>query len=201
MGVNKVNIEKHPISVYLNYLRKLVPDEDAYLNFKSYTYQKKSFNDECKEHITPLKMVDISWLENVSNSLMWNEELAITSIIDSGNGRFFIPMIDLSIKDLVRASSAPSINKFISYWDMDFFVFNSGRSFHLYGNKLFSSDRLWIKFMSSLLLLNEPGQQQIIDSRWVGHRLMAGYSALRLTNKTNQYKRYPIFVGMLTEYI
>ena len=85
-----------------------------------------------------------------------------------------------------------------SYWSMEFAIFDSGRSFHAYGNRLLSTEE-WIQFMGSLLLLNEPGKNKLIDTRWIGHRLMAGYSSLRWSCNTRWYKRFPTFIGLLSE--
>ena len=54
----------------------------------------------------------------------------------------------------------------------------------------------WIKFMGSLLLLNIPGKIKIVDSRWVGHRLLGGYASLRWSNNTRQYKRFPVLIDV-----
>jgi hypothetical protein len=51
--------------------------------------------------------------------------------------------------------------------------------------------------MGSLLLLNKPSGFKLIDERWVGHRIMAGYSALRWSCNTKQYKKMPTQIGYL----
>jgi hypothetical protein len=55
---------------------------------------------------------------------------------------------------------------------------NSGRSYHLYLGALFSQAE-WVAFMGRVLLLNLRDQPPTVDPRWIGHRLMAGYGALR----------------------
>lgn len=55
---------------------------------------------------------------------------------------------------------------------------HSGRSFHLYLGTLFSQTE-WVSFMGRVLLLNLRDQPPTVDPRWIGHRLMAGYGALR----------------------
>ena len=60
----------------------------------------------------------------------------------------------------------------------------SGRSYHLYMEPLFNPAE-WVAFMGRVLLLNFRDQPPTIDPRWIGHRLMAGYGALRWSaNKT-----------------
>lgn len=55
---------------------------------------------------------------------------------------------------------------------------DSGQSYHLYMGTLFSQTE-WVAFMGRVLLLNLRNQPPTIDPRWIGHRLMAGYGALR----------------------
>lgn len=64
--------------------------------------------------------------------------------------------------------------------------FSSGRSFHGYGEDLLI-ERDWIKFMGLLLLANRPRLEPTVDPRWIGHRLLAGYAALRWTRNTSHY--------------
>jgi hypothetical protein len=72
-------------------------------------------------------------------------------------------------------------------------IFSSGRSYHLYANALLS-DKEWVNFMGRILLINPPGGPEIVDSRWIGHRLLAGYASLRWTRNTAAYKQPPEFV-------
>ncbi len=64
--------------------------------------------------------------------------------------------------------------------------FSSGRSFHGYGSGLLSKDH-WIQLMGLLLLANKPRMEPTVDPRWIGHRLLGGYSALRWTKNTSYY--------------
>lgn len=62
---------------------------------------------------------------------------------------------------------------------------NSGRSFHLYLGALFGHAE-WVSFMGRVLLLNLRDQPPTIDPRWIGHRLMAGYGALRWSDNVRK---------------
>jgi len=73
------------------------------------------------------------------------------------------------------------------------FFFNSGRSLHGYGLRLLTYVE-WVSFMGTLLLLNLPNRNQIVDPRWVGHRLRAGYGALRWSFNTSHYLGFPRMV-------
>lgn len=68
--------------------------------------------------------------------------------------------------------------------------YGSGRSFHGYGSRLLSKDE-WVRFMGLLLLANMPNVAPTVDPRWIGHRLLAGYAALRWTKNTKFYKALP----------
>jgi hypothetical protein len=70
---------------------------------------------------------------------------------------------------------------------------SSGRSFHLYAQALLSPEA-WVSFMGRILLLNEPHGRELVDSRWVGHRLIAGYASLRWTKRGPRYVDEPILI-------
>lgn len=72
----------------------------------------------------------------------------------------------------------------------DFAFFASGRSFHGYGVSLLKSEE-WVPFMGKLLLLNIPEYEDIVDQRWVGHRLTKGFGALRWTKNNPKYLQAP----------
>jgi hypothetical protein len=67
-------------------------------------------------------------------------------------------------------------------------LFASGRSYHLYLGALFLREE-WVKFMGRLLLLNPRRGPLLTDPRWIGHRLMGGYGALRWSANTSPYSK------------
>ncbi|MDB4916370.1 MAG: hypothetical protein JWM95_4014 [Gemmatimonadetes bacterium] len=69
-------------------------------------------------------------------------------------------------------------------------LFTSGHSYHLYMDLLLS-DAQWTKFMGRVLLLNPREGPAIVDNRWVGHRLMSGFGALRWSANTPPYTQPP----------
>lgn len=69
-------------------------------------------------------------------------------------------------------------------------VLLSGASYHYYGYQLLSNSE-WQKFMYKSLLLDE-----VVDTRWVGHRLIDGFSWLRITPK-GQHNFIPYVVAEL----
>ncbi|MHB2138555.1 primase 1D-like protein [Pseudomonas monsensis] len=115
-------------------------------------------------------------------------EMAIHSKLLTSCGAFLhLPMIDMS------TGSAAQLEKLKPILGKDFsgFVwFKSGRSYHGYGSKMIEHDH-WVGLMGKLLLANQVGVPHTVDPRWVGHRLIAGYAALRWTKNTNHYVDMP----------
>lgn len=121
-------------------------------------------------------------------------EIAIHSRVkrDGASAVYHIPMIDFScslaeikVDELSQVMREFNIRRGLLY--------SSGRSFHMYSIALLDACE-WQKFMGRILLINKPSGIQIVDSRWVGHRLMAGYGALRLTHNSNSYLSSPSLV-------
>jgi hypothetical protein len=74
--------------------------------------------------------------------------------------------------------------------------YRSGRSFHGYGDTLLTGE-LWVRFMGLLLLANQPSLEPTVDPRWIGHRLLAGYAALRWTKNTEHYLSAPSSIASI----
>lgn len=139
-----------------------------------------------------------SWPETVEHvfhkeagALLSKEEIAFHSRVTIANGRtLHVPMIDMGCENI--GSYVPLLKEsFEDFGIGRFSIFSSGRSFHVYGHGLLESDQQLVQFMGRILLLNLPGRERVIDERWVGHRLMAGYSTLRWTNNNPHYKAAP----------
>ncbi|MCB4346308.1 hypothetical protein LA345_20650 [Burkholderia vietnamiensis] len=119
-------------------------------------------------------------------------ELAFHSDVrlSSGETRHVV-MVDMA------TSSKAHLDKLRAFLGDNFFQritwYASGRSFHGYGEDLLSSDE-WVKFMGLLLLVNKPHMEPTVDPRWIGHRLLAGFSALRWTKNTSHYLLPPSLV-------
>jgi len=120
------------------------------------------------------------------------EEIAFHSVVrTSGQKRGrkrHIPVIDFRSRD--RISVEQTVQTLLAEYKVQrAALFASGRSFHLYLGALFDHD-LWVKFMGRLLLLNPRNGAALTDARWVGHRLMGGYAALRWSANTPPYDRF-----------
>jgi len=126
-------------------------------------------------------------LEHNINNLLPREELAIHSVVIKNNIRYHIPFIDFSYptdEDIFN-----SMSKLQEEYNFTIYLFKSGRSYHAYFDGLLT-DYHWKKFLGHLLLLNTT-KSSVVDSRWVGHSIIQGFSSLRLSCNTPLYKGYP----------
>lgn len=160
--------------------------------FSEYVYRKQSVVDERYVFSVAASELDSSRIVEIVNALPEDRELAFHSRVSLNGQAFHIPMVDM------HTAAKAQLQKLSAVVRKDifetFYWFDSGRSFHGYGLRLLSNDE-WVSFMGSLLLANLPGLTAIVDPRWVGHRLMAGYSALRWTKNTSQYLQLPKLVS------
>lgn len=165
------------------------------LNFSKYRYVPQSFSDYRVSFGLPFYQLNESVLFNIFSDLNEGEELAFHSEVRDFGNIYHIPLIDFGKIERGVIDSTP-LRELSDHWNMAFYIYNSGRSYHAYGNRLISPHE-WVQFMGSLLLLNRPSGFKLIDERWVGHRIMAGYSALRWSNNSSNYKKSPTFIGFL----
>lgn len=180
------------------YVKNNMASQGLTLSFSKYKYTPQSFSDERVNFTLPFNQLNEVVLFNIISGLHENEELAFHSFMQDFGSVYHLPLIDFGNVDRGRIESSP-FRELCEHWNLSFRVYNSGRSYHAYGNKLISSDE-WVRFMGSLLLLNKPSGFKLIDERWVGHRVMAGYSALRWSNNSSHYKKVPTFIGVLNSY-
>ena len=193
------HIQKHPFSWVKHLIDFNIKNshisQDVSLHLSKYKYTPQSFTDERSNVVIPFKEFNEKTLFDLISNLNINEELAFHSTIQGFGSSYHFPLIDFGNVDRGIIDTMP-LRELSEHWRMSFHVYNSGRSFHAYGNRLVKS-KDWIKFMGSLLLLNKPSGFKLIDERWIGHRLMAGYGSLRWSNNSSHYKKEPTFVGFL----
>jgi hypothetical protein len=133
------------------------------------------------------------FLSELQQHLSSNAELAINSLIISKETRYHLAMIDFQYPEL-DSYFLQTIAAFKKQYPAPLFLFRSGRSFHGYQD-LVLTERAWRSYLGSLLLLNRPGhREELVDSRWVGHSLLQGFAALRLTKNTRAYLQLPALV-------
>lgn len=202
MSTNRIT-QAHPFYQFMPILKEIFEKlnaPDVLLSFKEYQYVPAIIDDQHKIFSVPLYNINEGWLFKCINSIDSRNEFAINSSIYVNGKVFHIAMVDLGVNK-ITPDAFVVIHEFMEHWKMDFLMFESGRSLHLYGEKLLEGDEQWVKFMGSLLLLNKKGGRNLIDTRWVGHRILAGYSSLRWSNNTLQYKRYPKYIGRLSDVV
>ena len=183
--MNAVNFLAHPVSLVENWILAVGRGWEAH--FSRYTYVARSVEDSRTHLRVPLEEVTPKWLIAQLNCLGPNEELALHSTLTQGRRVQHIPMVDFASK----SNAADSVLSWAKeHLNTELRLFDSGRAYHAYGLRPVSPRR-WVRLMGLLLLANSPDQAPVIDSRWIGHRLLAGYSALRWSRNTSQYVKLP----------
>lgn len=184
----------HPISVVYDIIGMM--GENYTFQFSKYFYRPQSPLDEREVFSVVGADINDSWLERQMADLPEGWELALNSeVIDPRNRRSHIPMIDFSSRRTDFLLSPYFRSMVGSRFHDSMYIFDSGRSYHAYSSSLMSNKE-WISFMGALLLLAPPQSESIVDVRWVGHRLIGGYSALRWSCNTSRYLKYPEFVSL-----
>ncbi len=194
-NINRVKLSRHPVTWVSQVLAPWI-NHGAEIQMSKYQYIPQSFNDYRYEFLVPVSQLNENILLDMLMSLEPEYELAMHSKVFIDNNFYHVPMIDFGSKGSTPTASEV-IKELCRYWNMGFNIYESGRSFHAYGNRLLTHDE-WLQFMGSLLLLNKPSSYKLIDERWVGHRIMAGYSALRWSKNTTHYKRFPTYCGYVS---
>lgn len=190
-----MKLENHPFSI-LERISEKVP-EDSRFEFSIYEYEPQSILDNRTTFHFLANQINHHLLRRMIDNLGPEEELAIHSKVTIDKKVFHIPMIDFSCKienlienkKLVKSIIPKNIHT-------DIAIYDSGNSLHGYGMQLIKN-RDWLNYLGRLLLLNLPNRSALIDTRWIGHRLMAGYCSLRLSNNTKHYLKEPVFVEQL----
>ena len=193
-------IDNHPFfTVYNDFLMKKKKSLEKYtFHFSKYIYIPDSIDDKRKHFTIKGNEFTKERIESEIASLNKGEELAFHSTIEISEKTYHFPFIDFSIsiddwnfdRDFIRLKrTIPKAHEII--------LFNSGRSLHGYSLKLLTQKE-WIDFMGRLLLVDLPNTSyKIIDSRWIGHRLMGRYSSLRWSNNSGKYLTEPFRISKL----
>ena len=179
----------HPVALMPNWLAG--SGADWYGALSIYKYSPQEVKDERKVISVKLSDLSSSTLENYLGLLPPGHELAMHSDLSCNGKKLHIPMIDFASGE---PPSLTLLDWLKEYSGVEFVIFESGRSYHGYGLSLLSHDA-WVSLMGLLLLCNKPHSEPAVDSRWVGHRLRAGYSALRWSYNTSSYLKLPNLVS------
>lgn len=188
----------HPIEIIKGLSDRL--PEESLLEFSIYEYEPQSILDTRQTFQIEAASFTKDLIERKIEELEPNKELAFHSILRYNKKKYHIPMIDFRVKESLVGQSIKSLEQVIPRSIFNELVFyNSGRSCHAYSLKLISNSE-WINFMGRLLLVSYPNEEQIIDTRWIGHRLMSGFSSLRWSANTDNYLALPTKINTQPTY-
>ncbi len=136
------------------------------------------------------------WLTERFAELGPNQEMAWHSWAECKGMGFHIPMIDFI--DRPPDSALGDVSRTVAT-EMNlrgqFIFFETGRSLHAYFPELIL-ESAWPKYLGQLLILNESDRTPLVDTRWVGHALARGFTALRWSHNTNRYRTLPHLVSV-----
>lgn len=194
-NLHGMRLNRHPIA-WVSQLLMSTNNTNGQVQMSKYQYVPQTLNDYRFEFLLPFYMLNENNLIEMLLSLEPENELALHSKVLINGMVYHIPMIDFGSKG-ASPSASETLKELCRYWNLSFNIYESGRSFHAYGNRLLTHEQ-WLQFMGSLLLLNKPSGYKLIDERWVGHRIMGGYSALRWSKNTSHYKKFPTYCGYVS---
>lgn len=179
--------EDHPY----HFLSSLFRRADATFAFSKYVYTPDALMDEREFLSLPGKELTKDWVEAMVTSLRPDQELALHSNVNINGRNWHIPMIDFSVEKMVPQDIFDRMSRYLPKAMMlNMTVYSSGRSFHAYSLTLLGPKE-WHDFMGRLLLINPRNTDAIVDTRWVGHRLIGGFGSLRWSNNSEQYLGLP----------
>lgn len=167
------------------------------LEFSKYIYKERGVTMRREFIYLNFKDMDKEYIKKFP--LNEEEELALDSRVKIGNDDFHLPLIDFKVGKEYFDDVIEVCEKIKSYLeelnkpeDIEYSLFDSGHSFHGYFNTLISQND-WYDFLGYLILQygNNSSISEIIDVRWIGHSLRAGFCALRLSKNTAHYKKEP----------
>lgn len=193
---------KIPDSHPYKYLRHYIEDIYEHVNalcFSYYRYIPQTLVDN--RHYFEINVddfLDERFMGHVMSLCPPGMELAFHSTVRLRTGEeMHLPMVDMFTSSLIQ------LEKLKPSWGDDLYPlvkwYWSGRSFHGYVNQIIYHSE-WVSLMGRLLLVNQPNMPSMVDPRWVGHRLNAGYAALRWTCNTPHYIEMPKAIGMMSRY-
>ena len=184
----------HPIQGLSNSL--LTHDPDLTLELSRYVHLGSGRTLSREIFHVQAKYLDDTWLAEEISRLAGAQELALHSRV-TRNGRIYhIPMVDFAIVESAELLlfKMQAVRRSLP---VDITLYSSGQSMHGYYFCLID-EKDWYKYLGRLLLCNPPfdSNDQLVDSRWVGHSLEHGFSALRWSCNSGIYQSLPQLVGV-----
>lgn len=135
--------------------------------------------------------VTFEHLNSIVNTLPDGRALGVISKVGlSGTDDVFhIPMMDFRCE--VLSGNLAKIEEFLRLFGQKGAILFSGKSYHYYGIELLSQEE-WLVFLGRCLLFCDPKDPRYVytDIRYVGHRLIDGYTNLRISKETRRVPHY-----------
>lgn len=179
--------QNHPFYFLSSLFRK----KEATFEFSKYVYTPDSLLDERDTFLLAGDDLTEEWILLNLSQLRPDQELAIHSKVSIAGRKWHIPMIDFSLEEEMSQDVFDRMSRYLPKSLMlNMAVYSSGRSFHAYSTTLLTPKE-WYDFMGRLLLINPRSADEVVDTRWVGHRLIGGYGSLRWSNNSGQYFGLP----------
>ena len=185
-----IDLERHPFAVIRNIKSQFFLDD---AEFEYSRYVSGGRGRTISREICKVKGSELStkWFLKELSLLKAGEELAWHSSVYRLGARFHIPMVDF--QGIYQENKfKPLVQNLLKRVKGNAYIFDSGRSSHGYMLSLLTEEEWY--FYLGLLLLSNPfssSEPQIVDSRWVGHSLKQGFSALRWSKNTELYLQVP----------
>ncbi len=111
-------------------------------------------------------------INRIINSLKEDVVLGVLSRVRAGRNRAHIPMMDFDERKCEGRWDI--IESFLRGIDQEGIILHSGRAYHFYGVHLLQ-ERDWLNFLGKCIL------SDLVDDRYVGHRLLDGCGILRIS--------------------
>jgi hypothetical protein len=185
---------RHPVYGLCSSLLK--HDSELTLEFSRYVHLGLGRTLSREIFHVQARYVDDAWLADKMCRLTGAQELALHSRVTHKNRIYHIPMVDFAEVDSIELllSKMHAVRQSLP---VDITLYNSGRSVHGYYFCLID-EKDWYRYVGRLLLCNPPSdsKREFIDSRWIGHSLEHGFSALRWSCKSGIYKSLPELVDI-----
>jgi hypothetical protein len=179
----------HPLGFVHSLMDKY--GDELTLSFSKYYYRPNSVFDERETFEAPIFDVTTDWLESHVGGLRSNWELAMNSLVRDRRGRsLHVGMIDFIGQPSVSLVRSRVHEMIATKEAKDLVLYDSGRSLHGYLLTLMPPAK-WREFLGRLLLMNFVDEDPLVDSRWVGHRLIGGFSALRWSSNSSVHASDP----------
>lgn len=174
------------------------------LRFRTYYYVPLAIK-EVKEPVcfflTTKEFKEGEKLQERIKNLQEGWDIGIVSrVILKDGSEAHIPMIDFKLSK--NQENLQKIKKALKETlnEKEGYILETEVSYHYYGANLLKGDKGWRNFMAKCLLTSivhsRENIEEVVDSRYIGHKLLEGESCLRLSNNTT-HKFIPKIVDFL----